>query len=294
MGRPGRDDGKQKTSGSMKKTTGYRGDVPGCYVGQMFEKRANMMAVKMHQQSQAGIDGREDCGCYSIVMSAGYEDDEDEGEVITYTGCGGMDGKSGTLIRDQEFSGKNASLVVSHLQDLPVRVIRGHNCPSAYAPLQGYRYDGLYKVVEYWKETQLSSGFAVCRFKLVRLPDQPPLVKTKKDYQRKKREPGKVIPPPRALRRKHAYVASAPIEEVEAKMESGFCVVCERVIEGGCGPDHIEEHVRELWDTFDDADKEKLSVRSYINAERINGIVEYMVSEAPIASSTTSTVFSWP
>lgn len=66
----------------------------------------------MHQQSMAGIDGREDCGCYSIVLSAGYviiphffpnclffsiylliyryEDDEDNGEEIVYTGCGGQ------------------------------------------------------------------------------------------------------------------------------------------------------------------------------------------------------------
>ena len=39
----------------------------------------------------AGIHGRENDGSYSIVLSGGYEDDEDEGEEFTYSGSGGRD-----------------------------------------------------------------------------------------------------------------------------------------------------------------------------------------------------------
>ena len=39
----------------------------------------------------AGIHGRENEGSYSIVLSGGYEDDEDEGEEFTYSGSGGRD-----------------------------------------------------------------------------------------------------------------------------------------------------------------------------------------------------------
>ena len=45
----------------------------------------------MHRPHVAGIHGRESEGAYSIVLSGGYEDDEDEGEKFTYSGSGGRD-----------------------------------------------------------------------------------------------------------------------------------------------------------------------------------------------------------
>lgn len=45
----------------------------------------------MHRPHVAGIHGRENEGAYSIVLSGGYEDDEDEGEEFTYSGSGGRD-----------------------------------------------------------------------------------------------------------------------------------------------------------------------------------------------------------
>lgn len=44
------------------------------------------------------------------------------------------------IFLDQEFKGRNASLVVSCTNKYPVRVIRGHSSPSPYAPVNGYRY----------------------------------------------------------------------------------------------------------------------------------------------------------
>jgi hypothetical protein len=35
--------------------------------------------------------GRATDGCYSIVLSGGYEDDEDNGDEFVYTGAGGRD-----------------------------------------------------------------------------------------------------------------------------------------------------------------------------------------------------------
>lgn len=45
----------------------------------------------MHRPHVAGIHGRENEGAYSIVLSGGYEDDEDNGDSFTYTGSGGRD-----------------------------------------------------------------------------------------------------------------------------------------------------------------------------------------------------------
>ena len=45
----------------------------------------------VHRPPVSGIHGRADHGAYSIVLSGGYEDDEDNGDSFTYTGAGGRD-----------------------------------------------------------------------------------------------------------------------------------------------------------------------------------------------------------
>jgi putative restriction endonuclease len=102
----------------------------------------------------------------------GYEDDEDHGDVIVYTGHGGKDRKTGKQIRDQQLTLGNLALARSHLEGLPVRVIRGAELDSPYAPATGYRYDGLYIVEEHWVEPG-RSGFLVWRYRLGREGDQP-------------------------------------------------------------------------------------------------------------------------
>ena len=40
----------------------------------------------VHRPPVSGIHGKEKHGAYSLVLSGGYEDDEDRGEEFTYTG----------------------------------------------------------------------------------------------------------------------------------------------------------------------------------------------------------------
>jgi putative restriction endonuclease len=91
-------------------------------------------------------------------VSGGHEDDEDHGDEIVYTGHGGKDQKAGKQVHDQKLTVGNLALARSHLEGLPVRVIRGAELDSPYAPPQGYRYDGLYAVEEHWSELG-RSGF---------------------------------------------------------------------------------------------------------------------------------------
>ena len=58
----------------------------------------------------------------------------------------------------------------SCLEGLPVRVVRGADPGSAHAPDHGYRYDGVYWVDSYWRQTG-TDGFMVCRFRLVKEPE---------------------------------------------------------------------------------------------------------------------------
>ena len=129
----------------------------------------------VHRPLQAGISGTGREGADSIVVSGGYADDRDYGDQIIYTGHGGRDRNSGRQIADQTVGDPgNAGLIKSQLDELPVRVLRGATRHSRYAPLSGYRYDGLYGVLDHWAEVG-EDGFQVIRFRLERINPEEPL-----------------------------------------------------------------------------------------------------------------------
>ncbi|OJT15269.1 hypothetical protein TRAPUB_8191 [Trametes pubescens] len=89
----------------------------------------------------------------------------------------------------------HALQLVSAQTKKPVRVVRGYKSSSDFAPVEGYRYDGLYIVESAWMDVG-KSGFQVCKYSLKvcmcistplqdytilicnidqRLPDQPPI-----------------------------------------------------------------------------------------------------------------------
>ncbi len=144
------------------------GHIPGYPEGSQFESRAALSQAGVHRPLQAGISGSQKEGADSIVLSGGYEDDEDKGDVILYTGHGGRSLETGRQIGDQPLSRGNLALVRSHMEGLPVRVIRGADHQSPYAPTIGYRYDGLYRVDDYWREVG-RSGFYVWRYRLTKI-----------------------------------------------------------------------------------------------------------------------------
>ncbi|KAI8978685.1 PUA-like domain-containing protein [Trametes punicea] len=168
---------------SIKRTrpSNVFGHIPGVPIGSTFENRLFLHHSSVHSGILAGIAGSKDEGCYSVVLSGGYEDDKDEGYKFIYTGCGGRDTKNGEKPRegpqtcDQSWeNSRNMSLRVSARTKKPVRVVRGYKSSSDFAPAAGYRYDGLYVVERAWMDVG-KSGFKVCKFSLTRLPGQPPI-----------------------------------------------------------------------------------------------------------------------
>jgi len=161
---------------------GKFGTIPGIEVGKTWNYREECANDGVHVRRFAGISGDSARGAYSVVLSGGYEDDSDEGDVFRYTGTGGrVDGGSWTghtdQVKDQTFDHPdNKALQMSAVHKRPVRVIRGGNEGSIYAPATGYRYDGLYIVDQAYMEKG-KSGWLVCRFRFRRLPNQPPLPK---------------------------------------------------------------------------------------------------------------------
>ncbi|KAF5344774.1 hypothetical protein D9757_013426 [Collybiopsis confluens] len=174
-------------------------------VGAVFPSREHLHARGVHAPLQAGISGTKTGGARSIVLSGGYEDDVDYGDVILYTGTGGQKDSrynDGPQISDQSFEHPmNAVLYKSFLNKNPLRVIRGHNSLSKYAPGSGYRYDGMYRVTN----AELSKGMRghkICRFRLERCPGQEPF-------------PGQAANTPIVERRSDAghRVGNVPIEQ---------------------------------------------------------------------------------
>jgi len=148
------------------------GEIEDIPVGTSFQTRKEAAAAGVHKPLQAGISGSKDDGADSIVISGGYEDDSDSGDVIIYTGEGGQDDK-GCQIANQELVRGNLALAKSEIDVLPVRVIRGADKKNPFAPESGYRYDGLYSVESHWHDIG-KSGFLVYRFRLVKLDSALP------------------------------------------------------------------------------------------------------------------------
>ncbi|GAA6058745.1 hypothetical protein JCM10212_003433 [Sporobolomyces blumeae] len=160
------------------------GHIPGVPVGTHFASRMEASQAAVHAPVVAGISGRPDIGCWSIAVSGGYEDDVDLGYRLTFTGSGGRDLK-GTVknpknlrtapqTADQTWDKLNAALKRSVETKKHIRVLRGFKGKSPFAPLEGYRYDGLYVATKAWKDVG-ASGFKVCRVSLIRVPGQPKL-----------------------------------------------------------------------------------------------------------------------
>ena len=158
------------------------GHIPGIEVGQNFANRIELSLSRIHPPLQAGISGSQNDGADSIVLSGGYEDDKDYGDIVIYTGHGGRDISTGKQVSHQFLSRQNLALAKNCQFGLPIRVIRGYSHNSLHSPKVGYRYDGLYYVESYWKEKG-KSNFDIWRFRLIRDVELEPFTQIIEDRE---------------------------------------------------------------------------------------------------------------
>ncbi|KAA8542048.1 hypothetical protein F0562_023200 [Nyssa sinensis] len=151
----------------------------GVLVGECWEGRLECRQWGIHLPPVSGICGQSNHGAQSVVLSGGYEDDEDHGEWFLYTGSGGRDlsGNKRTNKEqsfDQTFEKSNEALRVSCTKGYPVRVVRSHKEKrSSYAPEEKVlRYDGIYRIEKCWRKVG-KQGFKVCRYLFVRCDNDP-------------------------------------------------------------------------------------------------------------------------
>ncbi|WP_078491009.1 YDG/SRA domain-containing protein [Streptomyces scopuliridis] len=151
------------------------GHVDNILPGAHFATRQDVKEAKLHKEREAGISwGLDDEGeraADAIVLNNGYEDDRDLWSEVLYTGAGGRNRNTGRQIENQSWENRgNSGLRRSQIKGYPVRVIRGSDGEQSLSPVNGYRYDGLYGVVDCWIEKG-NAGFQICRYKLLRLTD---------------------------------------------------------------------------------------------------------------------------
>jgi len=140
-------------------------------IGMQFESREEVRRAGLHKHSMAGIGYDSDGNAESIVISGGYKDDLDEGDVIIYTGQGGQSRDGGsTQVKDQVLERGNRALVNAALNQIPIRVIRGARGDKRFSPQTGYRYDGLFMVSKHWFEKS-KDGPLVVRFELRKIDE---------------------------------------------------------------------------------------------------------------------------
>ena len=140
------------------------GEIPNIAVGQMFADREECRLAGVHNAGIAGIAGYSGGQpAESIVVSGGYKDDEDHGNLIIYTGDGGRDPNTGKQIRDQERIRGNSGLYRSWSIGVAVRVIRSIGPNGRGKP---YRYDGLYEITDEPKYELGRDGYFIYRFRL--------------------------------------------------------------------------------------------------------------------------------
>jgi len=160
------------------------GGIPGVLVGKTWATRPECRMDGVHAMMEHGIHGSSTDGAYSVVLSAGYKDDKDSGTTFIYTGSGGKGTEDEPARRSNVWGPQrshqtaenhcNQALLMSVNTKRAVRVVRGRNPNSPWAPVKGYRYDGLY-IVDEMHEDVGEDGFKVMKFKFRRIEGQPPL-----------------------------------------------------------------------------------------------------------------------
>ena len=142
------------------------GQIDGVNEGHIFDNRLSLPQAGVHAPTQNGSSGIQTIGCDSIVLNGAYRDD-DRGDVINYSG---ENHRGGSDADDQLLVGGNLALKVSHDNELPGRVTRGSG--TAGGPARGYRYDGLYRVMCYWRNRE--EGRIVWRYLLDEIYEPTP------------------------------------------------------------------------------------------------------------------------
>jgi putative restriction endonuclease len=201
------------------------GEILGVPVGAMVRDRAALRAAGLHRPLQAGIDYGSGTPASSVVLSGVYPDD-DQGDVVIYTGQGGLEPGTSRAIADQPLSRGNVALFKNRNLGIPVRVIRKTD--------RGFRYDGLYSVERCYRQ-RFADGFIRWRYELRRAVAESVLIV--RDASE---------PPERVAQTVLRIVRDSAIARQVKEMYEYTCQICDITLVTAGGPYAEAAHIRPL------------------------------------------------
>ncbi len=190
-----------------------------------YRDRAALREAGVHRPLQAGIDYGSGTAAASVVLSGVYPDD-DQGDVVIYTGQGGLEPGTSRAIADQPLSRGNVALFKNRNLGIPVRVIRKTE--------RGFRYDGLYSVDRCFRQ-RFSDGFIRWRYELRRVDTSATLVVRDRDD-----------PPERVPQTVLRIIRDSAIARQVKQMNDFTCQICDVTLVTSGGPYAEAAHIRPL------------------------------------------------
>eukprot|EP01113_Clastostelium_recurvatum_P035639 TRINITY_DN4993_c0_g1_i8.p1 TRINITY_DN4993_c0_g1~~TRINITY_DN4993_c0_g1_i8.p1 ORF type:complete len:985 (+),score=269.86 TRINITY_DN4993_c0_g1_i8:149-3103(+) len=158
--------GRSRRGQRANETTSLIGE-PGVPHGARFANRMQLNDSGVHRILIGAICGTAKGGAESLLLGTTQEDDPDKGDEFVYTAMGATK-RAVTGNQPQspssELTRGTQALLTSYRLGLPVRVIRSWKMKSRYAPTEGFSYDGLYHIVEWWEQTS-KQGVSALKFR---------------------------------------------------------------------------------------------------------------------------------
>lgn len=195
-------------------------------VGGLYADRRALREAGLHRPLEAGIDYGPGGPAASVVLSGVYPDD-DRGDIVIYTGQGGLARGTTRVVADQPLSRGNAALIRNCRMGVPVRVVRRVS--------GGLRYDGLYSVDRYFRE-RFADGFVRWRYELRRIGPAATLIFRDAPDE----------PPQRIEQTVLRVVRQTALARAVKEMYDYTCQVCDTSLPTAAGPYAEAAHVRPL------------------------------------------------
>ena len=215
------------------------GEVPGNPPGTRFRNRRAAYDAGVHRAIRAGIVGNAD-GTESICLSDGYSDDQIQGDLITYTGFGGRDPRTGRHIADQKLIQGNAGLVQDHELVRPVRVLVKESVLTGKSRDSWYTYLGLFLVTQWSWGTR--DGYKVLRFQLQAEPfDSFTPGEISLSLER-----GEDLPPLRRTSTVNRRVRNSTVADSVKRLYDNTCQICGIQLRTAAGTYAEAAHIRPL------------------------------------------------
>ncbi|KAL7313456.1 hypothetical protein PS15m_007203 [Mucor circinelloides] len=172
------------------------GKVPGIRVGQTWATRSLMAEWGMHRTPIVRVAGNGRVGAVSVALTYGIVEDADDGDEFIFTGVGGFPKHksifSNAELESQELTRYNLYLAftcyapvnaergaraLDWKKSQPIRVCRSSALKPLhpdYAPSEGFRYDGVYKIVSYWPHKDPTTGNIIWKYMFRRDDEEMP------------------------------------------------------------------------------------------------------------------------